>query len=65
MGTVIPQFETSFLIAEGLKILSTWNPSWQPIYFMTDNSYAELEAIAEIFPSCIRLFMNSCSYIYR
>ena len=56
MSTIIPQFETTCLIAEGLRILSSWNPNWNPQYFMTDKSFVEVEAIAEIFPTCIRLF---------
>ena len=54
VGTIIPQFETSQLIAKALSILSKWNPDWKPQYIITDRSFVELEAIAEIFPTCIR-----------
>ena len=36
------QSETAEQIAEALKILSSWNPKWQPPYFMTDYSEAEI-----------------------
>ena len=54
VGTIIPQFETSQLCAKALFILSKWNLDWKPQYIMTDRSFVELEAIAEIFPTCIR-----------
>ena len=54
VGAIIPQFETSQLIASGLNVLKSWNPDWKPGYFMTDKSFVELEAIAETFPSCVR-----------
>ena len=46
------QSETAEQIAEALKILSSWNPKWQPPYFMTDYSEAEIEAIQGTFPVC-------------
>ena len=46
------QSETAEQIAEALKILSSWNPKWQPPYFMTDFSEAEIEAIRIAFPTC-------------
>ena len=39
------QSETAEQIAEALKILSSWNPKWQPPYFMTDYSEAEIEFV--------------------
>lgn len=46
------QSETAEQISEALKILSSWNPKWQPPYFMTDFSEAEIEAIQGTFPAC-------------
>ena len=46
------QSENAELIAEALKILSSWNPKWQPPYFTTDYSEAEIEAIQGTFPAC-------------
>ena len=54
VGTIIPQFETTTMISRGLEIIKSWNPQWDPKYFMTDKSYVELEAIVDVFPSCIR-----------
>lgn len=48
----IIQSETTPQISEALKVLSTWNPTWKPKYFMTDYCDAEMSAIEEIFPSC-------------
>ena len=42
VGTIIPQYETEKLIAEGLKIIQQWSPQWNPKYFMTDKSPQEL-----------------------
>ena len=42
VGTIIPQFETEELIAEGLSVIKSWNRSWSPKYFMTDKSAQEL-----------------------
>ena len=42
VGTIIPQYETEELIAEGLKIINQWCPQWNPKYFMTDKSSQEL-----------------------
>ena len=39
VATIIPQFETEELIAEGLRVIKSWNPLW---YFMTDKSAQEL-----------------------
>ena len=46
------QCETTIAISEALNILSSWNPTWQPPYFMTDFSEAEIEAIQTTFPRC-------------
>ncbi len=46
------QSETAEQIREALQILSSWNPTWQPPYFMVDYSEAEIEAIQGTFPAC-------------
>ena len=48
----IIQSETVPQISEALKILSKWNPTWKPKYFMTDYCDAEMSAIEELFPGC-------------
>jgi len=45
VGAIIPQFETTDMIHKGLETLQAWNPSWNPKFFMTHKSSAELEAI--------------------
>ena len=52
VGTIIPQFEMTDMICKGLKTLQAWNPLWNPKFFMTDKSSAELEAIGIAFPAC-------------
>jgi len=46
VGTIIPQYETEKLIAEGLKIIKQLNPQWSPRFFMTDKSSQELGMIS-------------------
>ena len=48
----VVQSETTDQIAEALKVLRSWNVEWQPPYFMTDYSEAELAAIKKVFPNC-------------
>ena len=43
--TIIPQYETEELIAEGLTVISSWNPGWCPDFFMTDKSAQELSKL--------------------
>ena len=45
IGTIIPQYETEELIAEGLTVISSWNPGWCPDFFMTDKSAQELSKL--------------------
>ena len=52
VGEFVVQSETADQIAEALSILSSWNPEWQPSYFITDNSEAEMGAITTFFPIC-------------
>ena len=48
----VVQSETGDKIAEALKVLASWNPEWNPPYFMTDYSDAEISAIESVFPQC-------------
>ena len=52
VGEFITQSETAEQIAEALTVLKSWNPSWNPPYFMVDYSDAELGAIEQVFPHC-------------
>ena len=47
----IVQEKSAEKIAEALGIIKQWNPSWNPPFFMTDYSEAELLAIEQVFPS--------------
>ena len=47
----ILQEETAEKIAEALEIIKQWNPTWNPDFFMTDYSEAELIAIEQVFPN--------------
>ena len=40
-------------IVEPLKILQTWNPSWNPQYFITDYSDAEIAALEVVFHNVV------------
>ena len=46
----IVQQEGATEIQEALEILKQWNPSWQPKFFMSDYSEAEIGAISNAFP---------------
>ena len=48
----VVQSETKENISEALSIVLSWNPKWNPPYFMTDYSEAEIGAIETTFPSC-------------
>ncbi len=45
------QEESAEKIAEALGIIKKWNPSWNPSFFMTDYSEAELLAIEQLSPT--------------
>ena len=38
-------------IQEALSLLISWNPKWNPNYFMTDYSEAEISALETCFPN--------------
>ena len=44
----IVQEESAEKIAEALGIIKQWNPSWNPSFFMTDYSQAEVLAIERL-----------------
>ena len=52
----VVQSEAAEQITEALNIPSLWNPEWQPPYFMTDFSEAEMSAITTVFPHCKTYF---------
>ena len=45
VGEFITQAETAEHISEALQQLRSWNPTWNPRFFMTDYSEAELLAV--------------------
>jgi MULE transposase domain/Amyotrophic lateral sclerosis 2 chromosomal region candidate gene 8 len=45
VGTFVVQTESAELISEALRIFAEWNPDWNPQYWMTDFSEAEINAI--------------------
>ena len=47
------QSEEQAAISEAISILRKWNPSWNPRFFMTDYSLAEIGALEEQFPGII------------
>ena len=57
-ATIIPQYETTEMIKEGLQILKSWNLQWKPKFFMTDKSSQELEAVAAVHRTCIRYIFD-------
>ena len=49
----IVQSESAAHIEEALRILRTWNPSWNPNNFMYDLSETENEPMESIFPGTV------------
>ena len=58
VATIIPQYESEELLAEGLRILKEWNPDWSPCYTMTDKSSVKLGALGQVHPNAIRLLCD-------
>ena len=58
VATIIPQYESEELLAEGLRILKEWNPNWSPCYTMRDKSSVELGALGQVHPNAIRLLCD-------
>lgn len=46
----ITQSETTECIHEALSILKSWNPKWEPQFYLTDYSDAEIAAVNKLFP---------------
>lgn len=51
IATIVVQHETSQSIAEGLKILLSWNQSWNPASWMTDSNEDEINSVRIVFPN--------------
>lgn len=45
----IVQSENAENISEALSVISSWNPKWQPRFFLTDYSDAEMGAVEQVF----------------
>lgn len=52
VGTFICEHEGKESIKEGIATLKSWNPTWEPSYFMTDFDEKEINALEETFNSC-------------
>lgn len=48
-GAFVIGKESRHNIKEGLAVLKTWNPGWNPPYFMCDNDGREIGAIESLF----------------
>ena len=46
----IVQSESADNIEEALQKLRCWNPDWNPTFFMSDYSEAEMAAVKAVFP---------------
>ena len=47
----IVQSESAENIREALTVISSWNPKWQPRFFLTDHSDAEVGTVEKVFTS--------------
>ena len=50
VSSFVIKSETSDSIYEALSIIKSWNPTWNPSYFMVDFSEEEMSAIGKLFP---------------
>ena len=50
VASFVIQQENTDSIWEALRILSNWNPTWSPGFFMVDFCEAEINAIERLFP---------------
>ena len=60
IGSFVIQDETTDSIAEALQVLQSWNQSWSPKLFMTDNCDEEIRAIESNFSGNFTLFFLNC-----
>ena len=51
MAEFVVQSESAHNIEEALQKLKSWNLDWNPRFFMSDYSEAELAAVQAVFPS--------------
>ena len=51
MAEFIIQSETAEYIREALSVLKSWNPTWEPKFYLTDYSDAEIAVITKVFPN--------------
>lgn len=49
VASFITQYEDASSIKEALTIVTGWNATWTPSYFMTDYSEAEINAVESVF----------------
>ena len=62
VATIIPEFETEEMLSQGLQILKSWTLTWNPSFFVTDKSSVELNAVAQVHPKAVRLFVTSIEH---
>ena len=58
VATIIPEFENEEMLSQGLQILKSWAPTWNPSFFVTDKSSVELNAVAQVHPRAVRLLCD-------
>ena len=56
VGSFVIQSETADAIYEALSVLKSWNPKWNPSYFMVDYSEEEMSAIGKLFTAIERVY---------
>ena len=49
VASFVLEHETTSAISEALDVIKKWNPNWNPKFFMTDFSEAEIRAIETTF----------------
>lgn len=49
VGTFVVQYSTTEAISEAMQIFKSWNPEWNPKYFMTDFAEEEIHALESVF----------------
>lgn len=50
VASFVVERENKSSIKEALEMLQSWNPSWNPSFFMVDFDEREINAIEELFP---------------
>jgi len=58
VATFVLQYEDCRSIAEALKVIASWNPTWSPDAFMVDYCEAEIKAIEEVFTGLLLLLIT-------